>query len=212
MDLYGADKFYCELIDTCNDDIRLEVETYYIEKYNTLIPNGYNVYSHSSCGFSNQHHSKDTLSKISKASKKWWEEADDDTKRNRSEKISKALTGKSFTDEHKRKLSELAKLRTGTKNSFYGKKHSKESLQKMKKAHSLRVYLRLDNQNNVLQEYNMIDDVYRWVVDNNLSNAKETSIKYRIYSAVEGRHQSAYGYKWSSRECNDYPNGGEIPQ
>lgn len=42
-------------------------------------------------------------------------------------KLSIALKGRVFSEEHKRKLSEFAKTRVGNKNSFYGKHHSDET-------------------------------------------------------------------------------------
>lgn len=40
--------------------------------------------------------------------------------------------GKKFTKEHRAKISENAKKRTGAKNPFYGRKHSEASLEKMR--------------------------------------------------------------------------------
>ncbi|GJQ43785.1 MAG: hypothetical protein JETCAE03_32830 [Ignavibacteriaceae bacterium] len=48
-------------------------------------------------------------------------------------KISIGNKGKKLTEEHRQILSEFAKQRIGSKNSFYGKKHSQETLQKMSK-------------------------------------------------------------------------------
>lgn len=42
MKKYGVDKFTVEEIETCDDDCRFERETFYINKYNSLEPNGYN--------------------------------------------------------------------------------------------------------------------------------------------------------------------------
>lgn len=212
IDKYGADKFYFEVLDTCEDDIRLDVETYYIDKLNTLIPNGYNVYRHSSDGFSNKRHTKQAIDKISNSSKEWWKNADVEIIQRRNKKISDRLTGRQFSEEHKRKISEQAKKRTGEKNPFYGKRHSEETRNKIRLKNSHRVYFRLDKDERVLQQYNTIEDVYCWIIEQGLTTASKTSIKYRIYATVEGRQQSAYGYKWSCRECNDYPIGGESPQ
>jgi hypothetical protein len=87
MDKLGIENFYCELLDTCSDDIRLDVETYYIDKLNTLQPNGYNVWRHSSDGFTGKHHSIDSLDKISKRSKEWWKSAPDEVINARNKKL-----------------------------------------------------------------------------------------------------------------------------
>ena len=52
------------------------------------------------------------------------------------ERLSKSLTGKKFSDEHCRKISENAKKRMSdpTKNPMYGKKHSEETRQKISDA------------------------------------------------------------------------------
>ena len=126
MDLYGADKFYFEVLDTCADDIRLDLETYYIDKFNTLMPNGYNVYRHSSDGFSNKNNSEQTKSNLSITSKRWWNTVDAESLQSRNRKISEQLKGRKFSEEHRRKISEHAKLRTGEKNPFYGKHHTDE--------------------------------------------------------------------------------------
>lgn len=207
----GADKFYYEVLDEVADDIRLDVETYYIDKFNTLIPNGYNFYRHSSDGFYKKNHSSETSAKISQSLKLWWSNASEDELSRRNKKISESNKGKIFTSEHKQKLSDIAKLRTGSKNPFYGKKHSPESIRKMQLTKS-RKYFRLDVNNVVIQEYDTIQDVSDWVISQQITNAKQSSIQYRIYCVVEGRQQTAYGYKWSCKECNDYPIGGESPQ
>ena len=42
---YGFENFKLEIIEICEDEEADEKERYYIEKYNTLFPNGYNKYS-----------------------------------------------------------------------------------------------------------------------------------------------------------------------
>lgn len=49
------------------------------------------------------------------------------------DKIRKANSGRKFTEEHRKKISEAAKARDPKKNGMYGKHHSQESIEKMKK-------------------------------------------------------------------------------
>ena len=49
-------------------------------------------------------------------------------------KISNALVGKPFSEEHKKNLSEAAKRKVGELNPFYGQHHSDESKEKMRQA------------------------------------------------------------------------------
>lgn len=49
-------------------------------------------------------------------------------------KISNALIGKPFSEEHKKNLSEAEKRRVGELSPFYGKHHSDESKEKMRQA------------------------------------------------------------------------------
>ena len=48
------------------------------------------------------------------------------------DKLSKALKGRTISEEHRRKLSEAAKDKTGDKNPFFGKHHSEETKAKWK--------------------------------------------------------------------------------
>lgn len=99
------------------------------------------------------------IAKMTRSTQKWWDEASGEFRENHKETrrgvnnpmygrthslearnlISVAnigrpgwALGKKFTKEHRAKISENAKKRTGEKNPFYGRKHSEESLEKMR--------------------------------------------------------------------------------
>ena len=125
----------------------------------------------------------------------------------RAEKISFANRGKPKSEEHKRKLSECAKQRTGEKNPFYGKHHTKETIMNNSVAHRKYVFIQIDLVTGTeLNRFNSIQDVCKYISANNLSKAKESSIAYRIYTTIYGNQSSAYGYGWIGEKCNDYPN------
>ena len=116
-----------------------DMERYYIKKYNTMAPNGYNLTSGGEGGIL----SAETKEKISRSHKGKAKSEDhkkkisetlsginhpnygrtlpEETKR----KISESHKGRKFTEEHKRNLSEAHK----------GHKHSEETKRKMSKAH-----------------------------------------------------------------------------
>lgn len=214
----GVENFYFEILDEVSDDIRLDVETYYIDKLNTLRPNGYNYYRHSSEGFTHQRHSAIARQKISKSSQKWWDNASSQVLQARADKISNALKGRTFTAEHKYKISQNAKLRIGKKNSFYGKTHSQKTKQKISLANTKYRVEQIDlSNNNIINVFDSVKLAAKYVISNNITNAKINSVMYRIYYTCMGNQTKAYNFGWryeemSSGECNDYSIGDEISQ
>ena len=98
-----------------------EWEQYYIEFYNTLYPNGYNLTK----GGDGCVACEEICKKISEANKgrKFSEE--------HIRKLSVANKGKQLSEETRRKISEST---SGEKNPFYGRQHSEESKNKISKA------------------------------------------------------------------------------
>lgn len=209
----GSEHFYFEIVAECDDLDRLNTETYYIEKFNTLIPNGYNRFKHSSNGFSFNHHNSDSKELQSQKTQLWWKASDEKTVSLRNKKISESLQGKKFSYEHRQKLSEIAKKRVGDKNPFYGKKHSESTKKLISKLNQKMVFEQYDLNGDYIQTFLSPDSVYEYVKQNGLSNGKKSSVLYRIYYTAAGKQKSAYGYKWKSRKCNDYSlMGDEISQ
>jgi group I intron endonuclease len=102
---YGIYNFEFKLICICFDNDMDKFENDYIKKYNTLVPNGYNLRE----GGNGGRHNEETKKKISESLK------------NRTDIIySKNQLGRPHTEEIKKKIS----------NSLKGRKLSKESIQK----------------------------------------------------------------------------------
>lgn len=107
---YGKDSFTIEQLDTANTTDELnEKEIYWIEKLNTVTPNGYNL-THGGVKF---RHGKETLSKMKglQAGNKH------------------PMFGKHLSDSTKEKLRVAF---TGKRNPFYGKHHSEKTKQKLR--------------------------------------------------------------------------------
>lgn len=103
---YGEEHFYFEILESCSEEMLDDVETKYIDFYDSRnINKGYNI---EPGGNKNKHLA-------------------DETKR----KIGDANRGRSHSEEAKRKMSES---RTGENNGMYGKHHSEESKKKMSNA------------------------------------------------------------------------------
>ena len=81
VEKYGLDVWEVKILDTVEDKLGDDAERYYIEKYNTLYPNGYNKYSGGVKGFTFQV-KEETKSKISKSLKGKSRMSEDGKKRN----------------------------------------------------------------------------------------------------------------------------------
>jgi group I intron endonuclease len=66
---YGLDSFKFEVIIICFDEDRLIYEKEYIKKYNSLVPNGYNILAGGQEGVLGYKHTEETKKKISEKSK-----------------------------------------------------------------------------------------------------------------------------------------------
>lgn len=159
---YGEDNFFIELIEEVDTASRAyELEQYYIKKYNTKAPYGYNLtdggdgifgwdvseeyrqecservkllHKGKKVGMYGKKHSIETKRKMSEATKgkpKPWligKEKTDETK----QKIREKQLGKIISDETKQKISENHHDVSGSNNPMYGKKHSPETIKKIK--------------------------------------------------------------------------------
>lgn len=88
---YGIDKFKFEIVVICFDENRYDMEQFYIKKYNTLTPNGYNItLGGLGGGFIGKKHTPETLARIKESGAKFREENPDHFETYR-EKLSNSL-------------------------------------------------------------------------------------------------------------------------
>lgn len=105
---YGKNNFEKHVLEVCNNEDELnKKEIYYIELYNTFC-NGYNM-TKGGEGMLGHRQSKESIIKASFARKKHYEN----------------------NPKTREVLSQHAKKKTGSKNPFFGKKLSKEHIEKM---------------------------------------------------------------------------------
>ena len=196
---YGIDKFKFEVIIICFDEDRLIYEKQYIEKYNSISPNGYNI-SPGGCerGFTGLHHSDETKTKISKAvrDRKFSSEKVEDIKQKQLETLQKNGTmEKRSKSEYWKNLILSGKLGEASRN----KKSSNETKQKISEAvkkynqsqnrkvtHGPRKVRQLDENNNCIT-----------IFDSIAKASTETNINYSsIKSVLAKRTKRAGLFKW----------------
>lgn len=159
---YGKQKFSVELVEKVESSEKAyKLEQYYIEKYNTKSPNGYNLtnggdgifgwevtekyrqecsdkvkqlHKEKKVGMYGKTHTEETKKKMSESSKgkpKPWligRKVSEETK----EKIRQVNLGKTHSEETKKKISENHHDVSGKNNPMHGKKHSFETIEKLK--------------------------------------------------------------------------------
>jgi group I intron endonuclease len=129
---YGKENFKIELVLICFDEDLNNFEIEYIKKYNTLVPNGYNLRN----GGNNGKHHEETKIKISKILKNYY----------LIHPHTNTWLGKTHTEETKKKISDANK----------GRKLTEETITKMKENGEkyYKKVVKIDPKtNNILEEY-----------------------------------------------------------
>lgn len=157
---YGEDKFDIELIEEVDSAGRAyELEQYYIKKYDTKVPNGYNLtdggdgifgwevtekyrqesservkelHREKKVGMYGKKHSPKTIEKMKKSHKGKQYCLGRKLSEDTKEKIRQKHLGKKLSQETKKKISENHHDISGENNPMYGKKHSPETIEKIR--------------------------------------------------------------------------------
>jgi group I intron endonuclease len=141
---YGIDNFEFKLVCITFDDKLDDMESYYINKHNCLVPNGYNLKS----GGNGGKHSEETKKKIS------------DSLKNRTDIVhSKPRLGKQHTEITKKKISDKLK----------GRKIDPEIINKMVISNRKYKIIQLDKNGTVLNYFNSCIEAGIFLGTNNKS-------------------------------------------
>lgn len=176
---YGLDNFKVEILKECIDSDLDYWEKHYIEKYNTIYPNGYNTNEGGTINFKHSSETKIKMSEIAKHKKHTFKKGHNPWNK-----------GIKMSEEFSKKCSSSRK---GCKGSFKGKHHSEESKKKMSDA-------KKGKQNVALSKI-----VYKYNLDGQLINTypttqiagKENNCSQSLISLACKDGKTHKGYKWS---------------
>jgi group I intron endonuclease len=170
---YGINNFNFILICVCFDEDLNHYETQYMEKLNSMVPNGYNL---KEGGNSGKHH-EETKKKISK------------TLKDRKDIVrTKSQLGKPHSEETKKKISDTLKIKTDLVRKFpswLGKTHTEKTKKIISEKHKIKIN-QYDLNNNVVQSFNSISEA-----------SKITNIdRSTIGKCCKGMYKTAGNFKW----------------
>lgn len=125
---YGAENFSFLLVEECDKDLLEEREKFYIEKWNTKVPNGYNLTGGGDGSYGASEETRAKMARAKVGSKNaLGHTVSPESKKLMSQRIKEGQSSK----EVRNKMSQSAKGNT----NWLGKKHSEESKMKMSQFH-----------------------------------------------------------------------------
>lgn len=216
---YGLENFKFELMIICFDEAMGSIEIEYIKKYNTQVPNGYNISSGgtATCGFTGKKHTEETKLKLSNYFKNKYNSLE------RKTKLSLQAKKQFSIEENRKKMSDIIKNSTNFKKALNSMKELKIGPYTEKKddlkhliSKSMKKYHSKFNITNELVNP-MIEKninkfgkkVYQYTIDNiyideykSIGQAsKATNVpKSSIQNVLHKRTTYAGGFLWSYKE------------
>lgn len=192
MTAYGVDNFSFEIIEECADNQLNERESYWIQQYNCIAPNGYNMTSggEGTVGYSRPQSTEERLKRqassiqffidhpearqaASKRTKKLWQDEE---------------YRKKVTESNRKFYQEHPDMFKGENNPMYGKKHTEEALAKMR-AHAA------TRKNKIAQLDKDTLEIIK-IFDGIKDAEKAMNISHGWLSRAARQGKIAYGYRW----------------
>ena len=115
---------------------------------------------------------------------------------NKGNKKEKVFVSKKNPNAKNKKLSEIACTRTGDKNPFYGKKHTEESLNKMRERRSKPVEMIDFTSGEVLNTFNSCKEAGKHVRDLGITKNETPEVRISRVCRSNDQGQKAYGFNW----------------
>lgn len=192
MNKYGIENFSFEVIEEIENSSLNEREQYWIKEKESLTPHGYNmtIGGEGTIGYSRTQ-SKEEKMKRSESVKKFYEEHPKAKEKVRQRTLSlweNENYRKRVTESNKKYYSEHPDKFKGENNPMYGKKHTKEALEKIHaNAAKFKIKIaKLDKDTlEVLEIYDGIHDAERAL-----------GVSHGWISKAAKQDKIAYGYKW----------------
>lgn len=192
MTAYGVDNFSFEIIEECADNQLNERESYWIQQYNCIAPNGYNMTSggEGTVGYSRPQSTEERLKRqassiqffidhpearqaASRRTKKLWQDEE---------------YRKKVTESNHKFYQEHPDMFKGENNPMYGKKHTEEALAKMR-AHAA------TRKNKIAQLDKDTLEIIK-IFDGIKDAEKAMNISHGWLSRAARQGKIAYGYRW----------------
>lgn len=146
---YEIENFKFEILIICFDDDRYKFEKEYIEKYNSIVPNGYNLTtSGEGGGFYGKKHSNETIDKIKKTLKERYDNNPELRKEN-SERVKQLFKDKNYRLKISEGLKNSEKWQNAKKGNLNNRKHSEETKNKIRDAIKKKYSEQTDNKPNI---------------------------------------------------------------
>jgi group I intron endonuclease len=197
---YGIDNFEFSVLIICFDDERFKYEIEYIKKYNSVVPNGYNLTNGGEGGgFQGKTHTEEVKNGIKNKLKQKYID-NPELKKQMSERNKIVMSNPEVRDKIKNGILNSEKMKKNIEDKRTGNykqiKHTEERKnqisESLKKYHASNVKNELNNKikqcdmnNNLLNEYTSISDASR-----------KTSIQRKLISLyLRGKTNIAGGYK-----------------
>lgn len=176
---YGLDNFKTEILEECDNSKLDELERYYIEKFNTVYPNGYNTNEGGTINFKHSSETKKKMSEIAKSKKHTFKKGHNPWNR-----------GIKMSEEFSKKCSSAKK---GCKGFFKGKHHSEESKKKMSDAKKGKQNTSLSK---IVYKYNSEGKLIDKYPTTQIAG-KENNCSQSLISLACNDGKIHKGYKWS---------------